>query len=199
MSQQKPFWEELTLAQMDQQQWESLCDGCGKCCLHKLIDDDTDELVHTNVVCNLLDCDSCRCSNYPQRFEFEPDCIQLTIQSLETFDWLPPSCSYRLIKEGKPLPAWHPCVAAERLPCSAPGYGLAIRLFMNGMSRISRITCWIIPFSFQAQLRLCLFTSRIFFREGLVRPDAFGNVGDGPCLYPMERGLLQGALNRESI
>ena len=103
-----PFWRQKSLEQMTDEEWESLCDGCGQCCLNKLQDADTDEIYFTNVACNLLDIKTCQCRNYERRFEFEEDCIKLTRENLPTFSWLPPSCAYRLLAEGTSLPVWHP-------------------------------------------------------------------------------------------
>jgi len=102
------FWQQKTLPEMTNEEWEALCDGCGQCCLHKLIDEDTDEIYFTNVACNQLNIKSCQCRNYERRFTLEEDCIKLTRENLTTFDWLPPTCAYRLIGEGKPLFPWHP-------------------------------------------------------------------------------------------
>lgn len=104
----RPFWQSKTLDEMTDKEWELLCDGCGQCCLHKLIDADTDELYFTNVACNLLNIHSCQCKHYHDRFKYEPDCIKLTRQNLFTLPWLPKTCTYRLLKENKPLPQWHP-------------------------------------------------------------------------------------------
>jgi uncharacterized cysteine cluster protein YcgN (CxxCxxCC family) len=103
-----PFWQTKTLDEMTTDEWESLCDGCGRCCLHKLRDEDSNALSFTNVACRLLDTDSCRCSDYANRFIEVPDCIQLTPAILREVDWLPPSCAYRRIEEGRGLPPWHP-------------------------------------------------------------------------------------------
>lgn len=103
-----PFWQTHSLEQMTDQQWESVCDGCGQCCLNKLQDAVTDEIYFTNVACNQLDLQTCRCSHYQQRFELEPDCIKLDRDNLKTFVWLPATCSYRLLAEGNTLPVWHP-------------------------------------------------------------------------------------------
>ncbi|WP_413726948.1 YcgN family cysteine cluster protein [Sodalis sp. RH16] len=110
----RPFWQEKTLAEMTDQEWESLCDGCGRCCLHKLIDEDTEEVYFTNVACNQLNIKTCQCRHYETRFEYEPDCIKLTRENLVTFDWLPPTCAYRLREEGKPLPPWHPLITGSK-------------------------------------------------------------------------------------
>ena len=99
---------------MTDKEWESLCDGCGKCCLHKLIDEDTDELYFTNVACNLLDVKSCQCRDYANRFNYNEGCLKLTRQNLEEFTWLPSTCAYRLLFEGKALPSWHPLLTGSK-------------------------------------------------------------------------------------
>lgn len=108
------FWETTPLTQLDRAQWEALCDGCGKCCLHKLEDDETGEFFPTNVACKLLDRRSAQCSDYKHRHAFVPDCIRLTPAKLATMDWLPASCAYVLRAEDKPLPAWHYLVSGDR-------------------------------------------------------------------------------------
>jgi uncharacterized cysteine cluster protein YcgN (CxxCxxCC family) len=102
------FWREKTLDEMSRAEWESLCDGCGRCCLHKLRDDDTGELDFTNVACRLLNTQTAQCSDYKNRRKKVPDCVQLTPAKLRQIDWLPPSCAYRRVAEGKDLPPWHP-------------------------------------------------------------------------------------------
>ena len=100
----QPFWTVKTLDEMSDEEWESLCDGCGQCCLQKLMDADTDEIYFTDVACNQLDIKSCQCRHYEDRFRYEPDCIKLTRENLPTFDArLPMTCAYRLVMEGKPL------------------------------------------------------------------------------------------------
>lgn len=108
------FWETTPLTQLDRAQWEALCDGCGKCCLHKLEDDETGEFFPTNVACKLLDRRSAQCSDYKHRHAFVPDCIRLTPAKLAAMDWLPASCAYVLRAEDKPLPAWHYLVSGDR-------------------------------------------------------------------------------------
>lgn len=110
----QPFWQIKTLFEMTDDEWESLCDGCGQCCLNKLIDADTDEIYFTNVACNQLNIKTCQCRNYDKRFVLEPDCIKLTRDNLGTFEWLPYTCAYRLLGEGKPLPSWHPLITGSK-------------------------------------------------------------------------------------
>jgi uncharacterized cysteine cluster protein YcgN (CxxCxxCC family) len=108
------FWQHKTLDQMTEQEWELLCDGCGKCCLHKLQDEDTDVVYYTQVACRLLDLDTCQCSHYAQRLEHVPGCVNLRPEDVADFDWLPSTCAYRLVAEGKPLPQWHHLISGDR-------------------------------------------------------------------------------------
>jgi uncharacterized cysteine cluster protein YcgN (CxxCxxCC family) len=107
------FWE-APIKSLDREEWEALCDGCGKCCLHKLEDDETGELHATNVACRLLDRTSCRCSNYKLRRVFVPDCVRLDIANLGKIAWLPSTCAYRLRAEDKPLHEWHYLISGDR-------------------------------------------------------------------------------------
>lgn len=102
-----PFWQSKSLAEMDEEEWESLCDGCGKCCLVKLQDEDTDELVFTSMACQQLDINACRCKVYEKRFEHVPDCLDLARENVAELHWLPSTCAYRLVQEGSDLPSWH--------------------------------------------------------------------------------------------
>lgn len=110
---QEPFWKLKTLEEMTNTEWESLCDGCGLCCLNKLEDWETGEVAFTAVRCRLMDGDSCRCVDYPNRQATVPDCIQLTPEEVRTIPWLPPTCGYRLVHEGRDLYWWHPLVSGD--------------------------------------------------------------------------------------
>jgi uncharacterized cysteine cluster protein YcgN (CxxCxxCC family) len=120
-----PFWETKSLDQMSRAEWESVCDGCGKCCLHKLEDEDTGELLPTNVACKLLDRRSGRCTDYKRRKIFVPECVRLTPALLRELDWLPTTCAYRLLEEGKPLEDWHPLISGD--PESVHRAGQSVR------------------------------------------------------------------------
>jgi uncharacterized cysteine cluster protein YcgN (CxxCxxCC family) len=111
---EQPFWKTKKLGQMTKAEWESLCDGCGKCCLNKLIDADTDELFFTNVACKLLDTKSCQCTRYPRRHEYVKDCVALSPRNVKKIRWLPETCAYRLVAEGKDLFDWHHLVCGDR-------------------------------------------------------------------------------------
>lgn len=106
------FWEKKPLDKLTQQEWEALCDGCGKCCLNKLEDEDTGQVALTRVACRLLDDSTCRCSQYDIRHHFIPECIVLKPDNLDTHAyWMPQTCAYRLLWEGKPLFDWHPLIS----------------------------------------------------------------------------------------
>jgi uncharacterized cysteine cluster protein YcgN (CxxCxxCC family) len=107
------FWEK-PLGDLNRAEWEALCDGCGKCCLHKVEDEDTGRIYPTNVACRLLDRETARCSNYRNRRAFVPDCLRLTAAKLEEIGWLPRTCAYRLRADGKPLPDWHYLISGDR-------------------------------------------------------------------------------------
>lgn len=108
-----PFWKIKKLTEMSLSEWESLCDGCGKCCLNKLEDEDTGEIYFTSVVCQLMDLNTCRCTRYHQRTQLVPDCKDIKTEKFVQYDWLPTTCGYRLVAEGKDLPSWHPLVSGS--------------------------------------------------------------------------------------
>jgi uncharacterized cysteine cluster protein YcgN (CxxCxxCC family) len=109
----RPFWQRKTLAEMSRAEWESLCDGCGKCCLLKLEDEDSGQVDYTEAACKLLDLESCRCTRYAERKQHVPDCIKLTIKLVDKLKWMPSTCAYRLIAEGRDLAWWHPLVSGD--------------------------------------------------------------------------------------
>ena len=110
---QPPWWATKTLEQMTPEEWESLCDRCGQCCLHKLEDEDTHEVYYTSVACTLLDTNNCQCRNYSNRKQIVPECTTLAIKDIAHFHWLVPTCAYRLISKGRPLFDWHPLVSGS--------------------------------------------------------------------------------------
>ena len=107
------FWQKKTLESLNAAEWEALCDGCAKCCLHRLEDSETMEIFFTNVCCRYLDQASCRCSDYKNRSINVPDCVWVTLEVLVNPYWLPESCAYRLLAEGKALPVWHPLISGN--------------------------------------------------------------------------------------
>ncbi|HEX2257071.1 MAG TPA: YcgN family cysteine cluster protein [Afifellaceae bacterium] len=121
----KPFWRRKRLDEMDAAEWESLCDGCARCCLNKLEEEDTGEIFWTSVACRLLDGETCRCRDYANRQARVPDCLQLTPRSVPELTWLPPTCAYRLVGEGRDLYWWHPLVSGD--PETVHQAGISVR------------------------------------------------------------------------
>lgn len=120
-----PFWETKSLEEMTRVEWESLCDGCGKCCLIKLEDEDTGDTYLTDVACKLFDAGTCRCGDYPRRQLHVPDCVVLTPDNIAGLHWMPETCAYRLLAEGQPLASWHPLVSGD--PESVHRAGISVR------------------------------------------------------------------------
>ena len=122
------FWQHTPLNKMTSTQWESLCDGCGKCCVLKLEDVDTDHIYYTDVGCKLLDCKTARCRDYKNRKDHVPDCIVLSMDNLPQLRWMPDSCAYRLLYEGKTLPNWHPLLSGNPISPITAGQSVAGRI-----------------------------------------------------------------------
>jgi len=123
-----PFWRRKSLEEMTDSEWESLCDGCGRCCLNKLEEEGTDRTFYTDVGCRLLDDKTCRCRDYAHRLEKVDDCVQLTPGNLKTITWLPPTCAYVLLAEGKDLYWWHPLVSGDAETVHAAGVSVRGRV-----------------------------------------------------------------------
>ena len=121
----RPFWEVKTLGEMSPTEWESLCDGCGLCCLVRFEDEDTGEIIPTRVHCKLFDANACRCRDYENRKRHVPDCVKLTPGNIDDLGWMPLSCAYRRLHEGKPLPRWHPLITGD--PGSVHRAGVSVR------------------------------------------------------------------------
>jgi uncharacterized cysteine cluster protein YcgN (CxxCxxCC family) len=124
----QPFWQRKRLEDMSPEEWESLCDGCGLCCLQKLEDEDDGVVYFTDVACKLLDLQTCRCSNYPERRRHVPDCVSLDAPTVASIGWLPRTCAYRLVAEGKPLRRWHHLVCGDRAAVHTAGISRAGRM-----------------------------------------------------------------------
>ena len=120
----RPFWETKMLREMTRAEWESLCDGCGRCCLVRFEDEDTGEVIPTRISCRLLDTETACCSNYARRKRYVPDCIKLTPEKIEDLTWMPSSCAYRRLHEGRPLASWHPLVSGD--PGSVRRAGISV-------------------------------------------------------------------------
>src|SRR5262249_21380654 len=124
-----PFWRRKALHEMTDAEWESLCDGCGRCCLNKLEDEDTGRIYYTNVGCRLLDDQACRCRDYDNRSAQVSDCVRLTPDNVGPLNWLPPTCAYRLVADGRDLYWWHPLVSGDADTVHAAGVSVRGRMY----------------------------------------------------------------------
>ncbi len=131
----EPFWRTKTLEQMTRAEWESLCDGCGRCCLLKLEDEDTGDILLTRLACRLLDVGKCRCSNYENRFAQVPDCIEIDPAKVRALSWLPASCGYRRVDEGRDLAWWHPLVSGS--PETVHQAGVSVRAWARSEHKVN--------------------------------------------------------------
>ena len=122
---EEPYWRTKSLEEMTRAEWEALCDGCARCCLIKLEDDDTGEIAYTDIACRLLDIGTCRCTRYRRRLRLVPQCVELTPEEVRKLDWLPSTCAYRLVAEGRDLAWWHPLVSGD--PETVHEAGISVR------------------------------------------------------------------------
>ena len=137
--QQEGFWTNTLLSEMSKSEWESLCDGCGKCCVLKLEDVDSGEIFSTDVGCRLLNCENARCMNYDNRQIEVPDCVVLTPDNLFCLSWMPTSCAYRLVHEGSPLPDWHPLISGRADSVREANISVAGRILPEGAVDVADI------------------------------------------------------------
>lgn len=119
------FWKEKKLDEMSENEWESLCDGCGRCCLNKIEDPSNDKVYYTSIACHLLNCHTCRCTDYENRQKRISDCVKISLDNKEAFSWMPDSCAYKILYNGGELPSWHPLISGD--PESVHKAGISVR------------------------------------------------------------------------
>jgi uncharacterized cysteine cluster protein YcgN (CxxCxxCC family) len=139
LNREAPFWKTKTLEEMTPDEWESLCDGCAKCCLHKIEDMDTGEVFFTDVACRLLDINTCLCKDYQHRSEVVSDCLVLSPELLKEISWLPESCAYRRLAEGRDLAWWHPLVSGDQNTVLQAGISICGKIVPEDMVNLDRI------------------------------------------------------------
>lgn len=140
----EPFWRRKTLEEMTTDEWESLCDGCGKCCLHKIEDIDSGKVYFTNVACRMLDLDTCRCRDYTHRSQLVSDCSVLTPQMARVLTWLPKTCAYRRLAEGKDLAWWHPLVSGGHASVRSAGISICERAISEALIDLSDLEDYVV-------------------------------------------------------
>ncbi len=141
------FWKSKSLQDMSRTEWESLCDGCGRCCLNKLEDEDTGQFHYTKAACRLLDCKTAQCTDYPNRAKKVVDCVTLTPGNVGSLGWLPPTCAYRLLDEGKDLPWWHPLVSGRQETVVESGISVAGKVYPEKGISVTKLWLhmWTLP------------------------------------------------------
>lgn len=135
----QPFWKTKTLAEMNEAEWESLCDGCGRCCVISIEFEDTNEIAWTDISCRLFDTNTCRCSDYGNRKKRVRDCVKLTPENVGSLDWMPPTCAYRLLNDGKDLHWWHPLVSGDPETVHSAGASARGKTSPNKRHSIARL------------------------------------------------------------
>ncbi|EQC47833.1 flagellin N-methylase [Bacteriovorax sp. BSW11_IV] len=140
------FWEKFKLNELNETEWEALCDGCGRCCLVKLQDEDTNEILYTSISCKLLDPETCRCTDYKNRMMKVPNCMKLTPNSITEFGYLPETCGYRKVYEGRPLEDWHPLISGDKNSVHKSGVSVAYKVYPEHKIEYDDIQDFIIEF-----------------------------------------------------
>jgi uncharacterized cysteine cluster protein YcgN (CxxCxxCC family) len=139
-----PFWKQKKLDELTHEEWESLCDGCARCCLYKLEDEDTGEIYYTNVICHLLDTYRCRCTAYQERAQLMPTCLVLTPDLVKQIRWMPKTCAYRLVLEGKELEWWHPLVSGDSKTVHQAGISVRYRTVAESNADLETLEDYIV-------------------------------------------------------